>query len=117
MDDINIDNKIKSYKDRVNSIISKEQIYSPDKKKTFFNPIKINIISISFVIVSFLIIFYILKFSKPEYICKKITNDETHFHEYKICIFKHVMYTFVITVCLSAVVYLGYFIYLTQFKK
>ena len=126
----NLDNKIKSYSDRANLLVSKDNkignttnTTNTTTKKSFFNfsfnfNSKLNIIIItSAFILGFIILFYILKFFKPEFICKKVINEKTHFHEHKICIYKHLLYTFIIAICISVLVYLGYFIYVTKFKK
>jgi len=118
--EVALNNKIESYKNRVDSLVPTAKKQETSKKTGFnlFNiKIKLNIVIISSVfIIFFIITFYILKFFKPKYICNKVVNETTHFHEYKICIFKHLLYNVMITICIACLVYLGYFIYLTQFK-
>jgi len=118
--EVTLNNKIESYKNRVDSLISTSKKQENTKKPGFnlFNiKIKLNMLMVYIIfIIFFIITFYILKFFKPKFICKKVVNETTHFHEYKICIFKHLLYNLMITICIACLLYLGYYIYLTQFK-
>jgi hypothetical protein len=119
--EVTLNNKIESYKNRAESLISTSKKQENTKKPGFnlFNiKIKLNMVMVYVIfIIFFIMTFYILKFFKPKFICNKVVNETTHFHEYKICIFKHLLYNVMITICIACILYLGYYIYLTQFKN
>jgi len=117
--ELNLNNKVQLYNKRVNELISnntKKDVNSSKPFKFNFN-IKSNIIiGISFFAI-LITVFYILKLIKPEFICNKILNEKTHFYEYNISIFSHILFTICISIGISLLIYFCYFIYITQFKK
>ena len=113
-----LDNKLEIYNKKMGSLIEIPNKNSQIKLNKSSK--KIVLINSKFIIVFIgigLIVYYTLEWLSPEYIKKKELNTDTYFNEYVICTYKHVGYTLVYSISITALLILGVYIYNTTQKS
>lgn len=108
MDDLHT--KLLQFNNKLDGIIDTNTIKETNKA------VKINYIYLVILGVIFALTSFILKSVKPRFVCNEKLNVDTHFNEYKLSIFKLILYSLCISMGIFSLGLLSLFIYKRRVK-
>jgi hypothetical protein len=105
--------KLSRYNSKINNLVVDGKTKTITTRTSFFKIININYLIIG-ILVLLLVVFFVLQFVKPDFVMTSELNENTHFIEKELSVFKLVVFTILITVCISALGIGGFYIYKTM---
>lgn len=105
--------KLSRYNSKINNLVVDGKSKTITSRTSFFKIININYVLIG-ILVLLLVVYFVLQFIQPDFVMTGKLNENTHFIEKKLSVFKLVVFTILITTCISAVGIGGFYFYKTM---